>query len=78
MQVKLIDFGMAGVLRSGRCLRGCLGSPGFIAPEVIRGDYHTVREAAACWFGDGKQWGGAASQPHPEQHIVNSVLPTHL
>jgi serine/threonine protein kinase len=40
-QVKLIDLGMAIVDSGGKeCeshLHGCLGSPGFIAPEVVRG-----------------------------------------
>jgi serine/threonine protein kinase len=44
LQVKLIDLGMAGLYRPARPLYGCMGSPGFIAPEVVLGDAHTVRE----------------------------------
>jgi hypothetical protein len=41
-QVKLVDLGMAGVYRAWAKERGCMGSPGFMAPEVIRGEAHTV------------------------------------
>ncbi len=38
LRVKLIDLGMAAVVAPGAAPpRGCLGSPGFIAPEVVRG-----------------------------------------
>ncbi|KAI8466231.1 MAG: hypothetical protein J3K34DRAFT_524685 [Monoraphidium minutum] len=40
-KVKLIDLGMAGVYRPRAPQRGCMGSPGFIAPEVVRGAPHT-------------------------------------
>lgn len=43
LQVKVIDLGMAGLFRPARPLYGCMGSPGFIAPEVVLGDAHTVR-----------------------------------
>jgi serine/threonine protein kinase len=42
VQVKLIDLGMAGVYQPSKPQRGCMGSPGFIAPEVIRGCAHKV------------------------------------
>ena len=42
VQVKLIDLGMAGVYRPRAPQRGVMGSPGFIAPEVVRGAPHTV------------------------------------
>lgn len=42
MQVKLIDLGMAGLYRPNKPVHGCMGSPGFIAPEVILGEPHTV------------------------------------
>jgi serine/threonine protein kinase len=42
-QVKLIDLGMAGLFRPTRPAVGCMGSPGFIAPEVVLGGQHTVR-----------------------------------
>jgi hypothetical protein len=48
MQVKLIDLGMAGLYRPNKPVHGCMGSPGFIAPEVILGEPHTVRQ---CWLG---------------------------
>lgn len=41
-QVKLIDLGMAGLYRPKQPMQGCMGSPGFIAPEVILGEAHTV------------------------------------
>jgi serine/threonine protein kinase len=44
LQVRLIDLGMAGVYRPEEPQRGCLGSPGFISPEVVRGGKHTVRQ----------------------------------
>ncbi|KAJ9517890.1 hypothetical protein QJQ45_004180 [Haematococcus lacustris] len=39
VKVKLIDLGMAGVLgtKASGMLHGCMGSPGFMAPEVVRG-----------------------------------------
>lgn len=43
-QVKLIDLGMAGLYRPNKPRQGCMGSPGFIAPEVILGEAHTVRQ----------------------------------
>lgn len=36
-QVKLIDLGMAGVYNESVKEKGVFGSPGFMAPEVIRG-----------------------------------------
>ncbi|KAF6255693.1 kinase-like domain-containing protein [Scenedesmus sp. NREL 46B-D3] len=41
VKVKVIDLGMAGLYRPARPLYGCMGSPGFIAPEVVLGDAHT-------------------------------------
>ncbi|KAF8057749.1 hypothetical protein HT031_005933 [Scenedesmus sp. PABB004] len=41
LQVKLIDLGMSGLFRPGRPLTGCMGSPGFISPEVVLGEPHT-------------------------------------
>uniref|UniRef100_A0A383VPQ0 Protein kinase domain-containing protein n=1 Tax=Tetradesmus obliquus TaxID=3088 RepID=A0A383VPQ0_TETOB len=41
VKVKVIDLGMAGLFRPARPLYGCMGSPGFIAPEVVLGDAHT-------------------------------------
>lgn len=41
--VKLLDFGLAyRIPRDGGVERGCLGSAGFIAPEVIKGRQHTT------------------------------------
>ncbi|KAL6760960.1 hypothetical protein V8C86DRAFT_1826029 [Haematococcus lacustris] len=42
-KVKLIDLGMAGVLgtKASGMLHGCMGSPGFMAPEVVRGGRHS-------------------------------------
>lgn len=43
-QVKLIDFGLAYRIPEGGDIvveKGCLGSAGFIAPEVIKGKRHT-------------------------------------
>lgn len=44
VQVKLIDLGMAGLYRPKRPVKGCMGSPGFIAPEVILGEAHSVSD----------------------------------
>eukprot|EP00775_Hariotina_reticulata_P011223 gene11221-11372_t len=41
VKVKLIDLGMAGLYRPARPLHGCMGSPGFIAPEAILGEPHS-------------------------------------
>lgn len=43
LQIKLIDLGMAGLYRPNKPMHGCMGSPGFIAPEVILGEPHSVR-----------------------------------
>lgn len=41
--VKLLDFGLAyKIPENGVVERGCLGSAGFIAPEVIKGRQHTT------------------------------------
>lgn len=48
--MKLIDLGMAGLYRPDRPMQGCMGSPGFIAPEVILGGHHTVRDRR-LWAG---------------------------
>lgn len=37
MQVKMIDLGMAGVYNPDYLITGCMGSPGFMAPEVVHG-----------------------------------------
>ena len=54
LQVKLIDLGMAGLYRPKRPMHGCMGSPGFIAPEVILGEAHSVSpvqlEGTLCWY----------------------------
>lgn len=42
IKVKVIDLGMAGVYYPRRRTRGCMGSPGFIAPEVVRNEPHTL------------------------------------
>ena len=55
-QVKLIDLGMVGVYRPGaESMHGCMGSPGFIAPEVIRGGQHTpaMVRGEVCVLGGG-------------------------
>lgn len=61
LQVKLIDLGMAGLYRPAKLLFGCMGSPGFIAPEVVLGDAHTVSAALyrTCLSTVGR--GGASS-----------------
>ena len=41
--VKLVDFGMVLDLRKEPTARGMMGSPGFVAPEVILGGYHTTQ-----------------------------------
>ena len=42
--LKIIDLGMACSYEGpkGKKYNGCLGSPGFVAPEVIRKQAHTV------------------------------------
>lgn len=49
-QVKLIDLGMAGLYRPNKPVHGCMGSPGFIAPEIILGEPHTVRSSLRSFF----------------------------
>ena len=39
--VKLVDFGMILDLSKEPHSRGMMGSPGFVAPEVILGQHHT-------------------------------------
>ena len=42
MDVRLIDFGMSKLLSPGqRCTRSRLGTPGYIAPEIVNGDPYT-------------------------------------
>lgn len=38
--VKLIDLGLSLRLSASNRVRGCLGSAGFVAPEIIDGGYH--------------------------------------
>eukprot|EP00891_Asterochloris_glomerata_P002490 jgi/Astpho2/2490/gw1.00048.123.1_t len=40
LKVKLIDLGMAAKLDASKPIRGALGSPGFISPEIIHGAEH--------------------------------------
>lgn len=64
---QLIDLGMAAVYDPMYPTSGCMGSPGFMAPEVVRGEEHTVRKihtikcaedfTATVW----KQGGGACA-----------------
>ncbi|XP_047950254.1 calcium-dependent protein kinase 26 isoform X1 [Salvia hispanica] len=44
--IKLADFGLATHIEPGNALRGTVGSPFYIAPEVLAGDYN---QAADVW-----------------------------
>ena len=44
LSLRLLDFGLAGRVSEGG--RGCYGSRGFIAPEVILNEAHTVSGTA--------------------------------
>ncbi|CAN6481155.1 unnamed protein product [Victoria cruziana] len=44
--IKLADFGLATYIRPGQCLNGIVGSPFYIAPEVLAGGYN---QAADVW-----------------------------
>ncbi|XP_015694199.1 calcium-dependent protein kinase 17 [Oryza brachyantha] len=44
--IKLADFGLATYIQPGRSLSGMVGSPFYIAPEVLAGGYN---EAADVW-----------------------------
>lgn len=45
-QIKLADFGLATYIKPGQSLRGTVGSPFYIAPEVLAGGYN---QAADVW-----------------------------
>ncbi|XP_078161008.1 phosphoenolpyruvate carboxylase-related kinase 1 isoform X2 [Carex rostrata] len=45
-QIKLADFGLATYITPGKSLHGMVGSPFYIAPEVLSGGYN---EAADVW-----------------------------
>lgn len=44
--IKLADFGLATYIEPGQCLHGTVGSPFYIAPEVLAGGYN---QAADVW-----------------------------
>ncbi|KAL6556782.1 hypothetical protein OROHE_006658 [Orobanche hederae] len=44
--IKLADFGLATHIKPGQTLHGTVGSPFYIAPEVLMGDYN---QAADVW-----------------------------
>ncbi|XVF50755.1 hypothetical protein PTKIN_Ptkin04bG0128700 [Pterospermum kingtungense] len=44
--IKLADFGLATYIEPGQCLHGTVGSPFYIAPEVLTGGYN---QAADVW-----------------------------
>ena len=42
-QIKLADFGFATIANSEACLMQKCGTPGYIAPEIIRGDLYGTK-----------------------------------
>jgi calcium-dependent protein kinase len=38
-EIKIIDFGLATKLHSGKILHEVVGTPSFLAPEVLSGNY---------------------------------------
>jgi len=51
-EIKLIDFGLCGDVRVNKKLKGMVGSPYWMPPEMIRGQYHSnpvdVWSAGVC------------------------------
>ena len=48
LDIKLIDFGTATFLKKGRKLKNKIGSPYYIAPEVIKGNYDEKCDLWSC------------------------------
>jgi calcium-dependent protein kinase len=46
--LKIIDFGTAVKFKNGEKLKGLVGTPYYIAPEVIRGEYEEKCDVWSC------------------------------
>jgi len=46
--LKIIDFGTALELKPGDCTKGLVGTPYYLAPEVIKGEYNHKCDVWSC------------------------------
>ena len=46
--LKVADFGSSVLLDPDKYLKGCFGSPHYVAPEVIEGDYDEKCDVWSC------------------------------
>lgn len=68
-ELKLTDFGLGVFFKPGERFRDLVGSPYYVAPEVLRKNYRCVRPASSRRGSSGH--GSIHTRLHTSQHRVS-------